>query len=67
MRVQFLSVPEFASVIGVSRITAYRHVESGKVPSVLVGRRRLIPVRYLETLESSAFTDSAAAKPLEES
>jgi len=50
----FLSIPEIAKALGISRITAYRHAEAGTIPSVRVGARRLVPASYLQSLEDEA-------------
>ena len=42
-----LSVPEAAEALGVSRAQAYIMVNSGELPSIRVGRRRLVPLDKL--------------------
>lgn len=42
-----MTVPEAATVLGVSRSTAYALVASGAVPSVALGRRIVVPIRPL--------------------
>jgi excisionase family DNA binding protein len=41
------SVEEAARAIGVSRAYAYELIASGQLPSVQLGRRRLVPTRAL--------------------
>ncbi|WLP89947.1 helix-turn-helix domain-containing protein [Gordonia sp. NB41Y] len=38
-----ISVPQYAMLIGIDRITAYEHVKTGDVPSIKIGRRVRIP------------------------
>ena len=38
----FLSVPEFATNIGLSTRTIWRLIRDGELPSLQIGRRRLI-------------------------
>jgi excisionase family DNA binding protein len=57
----FLSIQETAKALGISRISAYRHVEAGTIPSVRVGSRRLVPASYLSTLENEAFATLSKA------
>lgn len=66
MPVAFLSIQETAKALGISRISAYRHVEAGTIPSVRVGSRRLIPASYLATLETEAFSSLSPSKANEE-
>jgi len=51
---KFLSVAQCATSLGISKITVYRHVEEGVIPSIKVGGRRLIPYRVIENLEALA-------------
>ncbi|MBL7851210.1 MAG: helix-turn-helix domain-containing protein [Cyclobacteriaceae bacterium] len=45
---KFYSIPEAAAETGVSKITLYRGVESGKIPSKKIGSRVLIPAAYFD-------------------
>jgi excisionase family DNA binding protein len=40
---RLLSVPEAAAAMGVGRTTVYAEMQAGRMRSVKVGRRRLIP------------------------
>jgi excisionase family DNA binding protein len=44
------SVEEAAKLLGVSRVTIFRRLAEGRIGSIWLGRRRLIPVHALETL-----------------
>jgi excisionase family DNA binding protein len=37
------TVDEVAAKLRIARLTAYRHVRSGAIPSIKIGRRYLIP------------------------
>ena len=63
MQPSFFSVSEIAKALGISLITAYRHVATGVIPSVLVGSRRLVPAAYLKSLESEAFSAGSSQLP----
>ena len=55
----FLGIPIFSQKIGVSNATAYRHVSSGLIRSIRLGRRRLIPIEELDRLrEQASFRES---------
>lgn len=45
-----LRVREFCEVYGVRRSSAYQQIASGELPSVLIGRTRLIPVDAAEAM-----------------
>lgn len=42
-----VSVDEAARMLGVSRAALYPRITSGEIPSVTLGRRRLVPVEGL--------------------
>ena len=44
----FCSLDEFAGVFRVSRSTAYRMAVQGKIPSLRVGRRVIVPKEHLK-------------------
>jgi excisionase family DNA binding protein len=43
-----LSVPEAAELLGISRNNAYELVKRGELPSIKLGKRKLIPKVALE-------------------
>lgn len=43
-------IPEFATLIGISRSTVYRMMTEGRLRSVWIGHRRLIPSSELDRL-----------------
>ena len=45
-----LSIPEFCKAYGLSRSTVYRMMAEGTLPSVKIGKRRLVPVDAAEAL-----------------
>jgi excisionase family DNA binding protein len=51
-------MPEASEVSGIGRTTLYREIAAGRLESVLVGRRRLIPAvslrNYIERLRAEA-------------
>ena len=49
-----LSVSEAAKLLGISRNAAYLAVHRGEIPSVIVGRRILVPVSALERMLADA-------------
>jgi excisionase family DNA binding protein len=70
----FYSVRQIAGILGINYITAKRAVLSREIPSVRVGRRVLIPMRWVEqTIENAIaaqhvpLRDGAYRIPVEES
>jgi excisionase family DNA binding protein len=49
-----LHINEFCRIYGVSRSLTYKLIAAGKLRSVLVGGRRLIPVEAAEALIKAA-------------
>lgn len=45
-----LTVPECASVLGVSRDVAYEAVRRGEIPSLRLGRRIVVPTAALRRM-----------------
>ena len=45
-----LSVGQTADLLGLSKSTVQRHIASGRIPALRLGRRVLIPTRVLEDL-----------------
>lgn len=51
--VDFYTLGDAAKVVGVSRVTLWRWIKSGKLEVVRVGREVLIEKRLVETMRSS--------------
>ena len=48
-KIEYLTIPEAAKALGISRVTAYRYVKSGKLPATRVGGKiYLIPRAHLD-------------------
>jgi excisionase family DNA binding protein len=56
---RFISVKDVAPRLGLSKITVYRMVEDGRIPSVKLGSRRLIPEAAIDSLLLAAMGASA--------
>ena len=61
-----LSLAETARALGVSRVTVYKLIDSGDLPDVHVGRRRVFPAQavqeFVDNLAHSARLNMARAK-----
>lgn len=53
-----LTVAEVAAATGLSEVGLRKHIASGAIPSVKVGRRRLIPATWLRNLTTKGTTNA---------
>ena len=56
---RLISVKDAAGRLGVATITAYRWAESGKIPSIRLGGRRLVMEGRLNALINPAIPEGA--------
>jgi excisionase family DNA binding protein len=59
----FVSVKDGARRVGIGRDAMYGLVKSGRIPSLAVGRKRLIPVAALERFAEDVMSESAGESP----
>lgn len=45
-----VSVPSAAYILGIGKSTAYRHCDNGIIPFVRIGKRRLVPAKWIREL-----------------
>ncbi len=45
-----VSIPQAGHLLGLGRFAAYEAARKGEIPTVPMGRRKLVPVRALEDL-----------------
>lgn len=61
-----MTVTQTATVLGISRSSAYECVRLGSIPSIRLGRRIVVPTQAIDALLESAATkelrDSAAKR-----
>lgn len=43
MAKEYLSIPEAAAVLGISRIAAFKQVKKGRLPAIRIGRNWAVP------------------------
>ncbi len=70
---EFLSVPEFAKVLGISRIAVYKRIKKGQIKAVKIGKNYAIPMKYLTDITGTTLSagdkemiDKAVKKTFEE-
>ena len=54
----YITTGELAKELGVSRVTIFKKVKSGEIPSEIVGGRYLIPVSYLQKITGKDLSKS---------
>jgi len=59
---QYLSIPEVASILGMSRISIYKKVKSGDIKSIKIGREYGIPRFYLSNISGNTITSARKKK-----
>jgi len=47
---EYLSIPELAKILGISRIAIYKKVKKGEIKAIKIGRSYAIPRKYLEDI-----------------
>ncbi len=45
---RYITIPELAKILGVSRIAIFKKVKSGEIEAVKIGRNYAIPQRYVD-------------------
>jgi excisionase family DNA binding protein len=55
---QFVTIPQLAELLGVSRIAVYKQVKAGKITAKKVGRIYLIPKAYVQEICGGALTQA---------
>jgi len=57
MKKEFITIPELAQILGVSRIAVYKRVKKGDIKAKKVGKVYLIPYRYVENILGRRLTE----------
>ena len=47
---QYLSIPELAKLLGLSRVAVFKKVKSGEIPAVRIGRNYAISLRFIDKI-----------------
>ncbi len=54
---RYMTIPEFARLLGISRVAVYRRVKKGQIPAVKVGRKYMIPAGQVADILSRKLSD----------
>lgn len=52
---KWLSPVDAAEALGLARISVYKMIRDGQIPSIRLGGKRLIPASFLDALEQRAY------------
>lgn len=70
---KYISIPELAKILGISRIALYKKVKSGEIKAAKIGRNYAIPQRYLASINGKTLSheekkeiDTAVKKTVKE-
>ena len=73
VRDKYITIPQLAKLLGISRIAVYKKVKSGQIPAERIGRTYVISDRYMSnilskrlTIKEKARIDSAVRKTVRE-
>ena len=51
---EYVSIPELAKVLGISRIAVYQKVKKGQIKAVKIGRNYAVPKKYVDQVLGGA-------------
>lgn len=54
---EFISVLEFAELLGVSRIAIYKRIKKGQIDAVRIGRSYAIPKKYVNDIVGKTLSE----------
>jgi excisionase family DNA binding protein len=47
---EYISIPEFARILGISRVAVYKKIKKGQIEARKIGRNYAIPRRYVSVI-----------------
>ena len=47
---RYVSIPELAKILGITRIAVYKKVKNGQIKAIKIGRNYAIPKRYISNI-----------------
>jgi len=53
----YLTIPELAKILGMSRIAVFKKVKSGEIPAIRVGRNYAIPKKFINNILGHPLSD----------
>jgi excisionase family DNA binding protein len=55
---EYISIPELAKILGISRIAVYKKVKTGIIPAQKIGRNYAIPKKYIQNVLGKELNDA---------
>ena len=59
---EFLTIPQLAKIIGLSRITVFKKVKNGEIKAIKVGKTYIIPNKYVDVISGKSLSQSDKQK-----
>ena len=57
VREEYISIAQFAKVLGVSRIAIYKKIKKGQIEAIRIGRSFVIPKKYLTDITGKTLSE----------
>lgn len=54
---KYISIPELAKFLGISRISVYNKVKKGEIKATKIGRNYAVPARYIQSILGKTLKD----------
>ena len=54
---EYLSISQFAKILGVSRIAIYKKIKKGQIEAIRIGRSFAIPKKYLTDITGKTLSE----------
>ncbi len=58
----YLTIPELAKILGMSRIAVFKKVKAGEIPAIRVGRNYVIPKKFIDDILGRPLSDEEKAQ-----
>lgn len=55
---KYISIPELAKILGLSRIAVYNQVKMGKIKAAKIGRNYAVPIDYVKQILGKELTEA---------
>jgi len=58
-RSEYITIPELAKILGLTRIAVYKRVKKGQIKAIKIGRNYAIPKKYISDILGRTLTEKA--------
>ena len=56
---EYITIPELAKILGLTRIAVYKRVKKGQIKAIKIGRNYAIPKKYVSDILGRTLTEKA--------